>query len=61
MLTIFANYGAMFPTTELVIATLTDGFAITTDGQKINVNEIRHARPTSGSPIGLYWNEQDAY
>jgi hypothetical protein len=60
-MTIYANYGAMFPTASLTIAAMSDGIAITTDGQKISVDEIRHARPTSGSPIGIYWNERDAY
>ena len=60
-MTIYANYGAMFPTTELTIALIADGIATTTDGQKISVNDIRDSRPTSGSPIGLYWNSRDAY
>lgn len=61
MLTIYANYGAMFPTTELVIASMSNGIATTTDGQQISINDVRDARPTSGSPIGLYWNSRDAY
>ena len=60
-MTIFANYGAMFPTSELTIASIANGIAKTVCGQQINVNDIRHARPISGSPIGIYWNERDAY
>jgi hypothetical protein len=58
---IFANYGAMSATAQLNISKLSDGIATTTDGQTIKVSDIRSERPASGSPIGLYWNEQDAY
>jgi hypothetical protein len=60
-MTIYANYGAMFPTAELTIASIANGIATTVCGEKINVADIRESRPTSGSPIGIYWNERDAY
>lgn len=62
---VYANYGAMSPTYALTITSIIDGIATATDQdggvQTFNVNGIRHARPTSGSPIGIYWNERDAY
>ena len=65
MLTIYANYGAMSPVYELAVKSLSNGQAVVVgeDGyeQKINIDEVRHERPKSGSPIGLYWNERDAY
>ena len=65
MLQVFANYGAMFPTQTLTISMIAEGIATATnqDGetQKLNINDVRVSRPTSGSPIGLYWNERDAY
>lgn len=65
MLKIFANYGAMFPMVELTIKSITNGVAIATDTDDsetyINVEDIRDSRPTSGSPIGIYWNSRDAY
>ena len=65
MLQVFANYGAMSPTYTLTIASIVDGMAtaIDQDGGKqiFNVNDIRAERPASGSPIGIYWNERDAY
>jgi hypothetical protein len=65
MLQVYANYGAMFPTYTLTIASIVEGIATATnqdgDTQTFNVNDIRAERPTSGSPIGIYWNERDAY
>lgn len=65
MLKVYANYGAMFPKEELTVHTLVDGNATATnqDGEtrNFNVNDIRAERPASGSPIGIYWNERDAY
>lgn len=65
MLQVYANYGAMSPTYTLTIASIVEGMAtaIDQDGgtQIFNVNDIRAERPVSGSPIGIYWNERDAY
>ena len=65
MMTVYANYGAMFPTYTLTISSIIDGVATATDqdggAQTFNVNDIRAERPESGSPIGIYWNERDAY
>ena len=65
MLQVYANYGAMFPVYTLTINSIVDGMAAATDQdggtQIFNVNDIRAERPASGSPIGIYWNEADAY
>lgn len=66
MLKVYANYGAMYPIEELTIQSLRDGFAtaISNIGDEIrtfSVDQIRDAKPSSGSPIGIYWNEMDAY
>jgi len=62
---VYANYGAMSPTYTLTINSIENGIATATDQnggtQMFNVCEIRSERPTSGSPIGIYWNERDAY
>jgi hypothetical protein len=62
---IYANYGAMFPTQTLAVKAISAGFITATheDGheEKIDLARVRDSRPTSGSPIGLYWNERDAY
>lgn len=65
MMTVYANYGAMFATETLVVNSIFDGIATATNDEgetrTFNVNDVRHARPASGSPIGIYWNERDAY
>ena len=65
MLNVYANYGAMFATVELTIRSISNGIAIAFDGEgsetRFNVEDVRNARPASGSPIGLYWNRRDAY
>lgn len=65
MLTVYANYGAMFPKEVLTVHTIIEGNATATNGEgetrNFNVNDIRAERPTSGSPIGIYWNDRDSY
>ena len=65
MLIVYANYGAMSPTYTLTIVSIEAGIATATDfngeTQHFNVNDIRSERPSKGSPIGIYWNERDAY
>ena len=62
---VYANYGAMSPTYTLTIAAIVDGIATATDQDgetyTFNARDIRAERPASGSPIGIYFNEQDAY
>lgn len=62
---VYANYGAMFPTYTLTVASIIDGIATATDqdgtAYTFNARDIRAERPASGSPIGIYFNEQDAY
>lgn len=63
---VFANYGAMFPVIEGTITAIDEkGYASFEghDGETygVEVNNIRTSRPTSGSPIGVYFREQDAY
>jgi hypothetical protein len=64
-LKIYANYGAMHPRQSLVVKSCDGEFLVAQhdDGfeQKIRLSDIRKAKPASGSPIGLYWNERDAY
>jgi hypothetical protein len=63
-LKIYGQYGAYFPVAVLVVKSLSNGKAVVEheDGheQVIDISEVRDARPASGSPIGLYWNERDA-
>lgn len=65
MLTVYANYGAMFPKEVLTVFEIVDGRASATneDGEtrSFEVSSIRAERPASGSPIGIYWNEMDSY
>ena len=60
----YANYGAMFPTYTLTVASIIDGIATATDQDgttyTFNARDIRFERPASGSGIGIYFNEQDA-
>jgi hypothetical protein len=62
---VFANYGAMFPRQTLTIGLIANGIATATNEEgettRFNVADVRNERPTSGSPIGIYWNERDAY
>ena len=62
---VYANYGAMFPKEILNVFEIVDGRASAKneDGEtrSFEVASIRAERPTSGSPIGIYWNELDSY
>lgn len=65
MLKVYANYGAMFPIEELAVTSIVAGVATAAnyegETRSFNIDEIRNDRPASGSPIGIYWNEKDAY
>lgn len=65
MIQVYANYGAMYPTETLTVHTIADGIGQATnqfgEGRRVEFATVRDSRPASGSPIGLYWNEMDAY
>lgn len=65
MLKVYANYGAMFPRQELTINLMSEGMCFATNDEgtesRFQVEDVRSERPKSGSPIGIYWNERDAY
>lgn len=65
MLKVFANWGAMFATEELTVQSIADGIAraFNQEGDEhlFAIADVRNERPSGGSPIGLYWNELDAY
>lgn len=63
---VFANYGAMFPVIEGTITAINESGQATFLGHDgveyaTEVKNIRTKRPTSGSPIGVYFREEDAY
>jgi len=63
---LYANYGAMFPTVEGTVTNVDkNGLVefVDEDGERyhVHVDAIRSERPSSGSPIGVYFNEFHAY